>query len=494
MASYLGPTVLSALMLLVPSIVIAEPFQIVAWNLESGGIERTTIGRQLREFNDVHLWALSEVQSANADFFIASAGAGESGAFAGVIGNTGGADRLLIVLDETRFEVVDAYELDDMALGGRAPLVAQLRMNDNGKEFLFVALHFHRRSAAKRLAQAQTLRDWAAAQSLPIVAAGDCNFDYDIPDGPGNAAYDEFGLGGVFRWVQPTTLVATQYSDSNGDGRNDFNSVLDFIWTAGDAQAWSITSEIFVRPDDFPDDHRTSDHRPVRAYVDIEAVQPMATVPSRRLRIATGRSFRPIAAEAGKELRLSPRREASLQARGAFERQSLAAAGEFGRFEGRVVAAWDDSGREMTLLEDFHYLDSRGRRWTAPTQAVIDGASIPRPFWSIVGGPFEGRYRNASVVHDVYCDSQERPWREVHRMFYEACRCGGASLTQSKLMYYAVYHFGPRWEDSPAVMAAVSTRPLTESDVSALQTYIEWQQPSLSDLEMLPPATFPRQE
>lgn len=31
-------------------------------------------------------------------------------------------------------------------------------------------------------------------------------------------------------------------------------------------------------------------------------------------------------------------------------------------------------------------------------------------------------------------------------MFYEACRCGGVDDTQAKMMYYAVYHFGPRWE------------------------------------------------
>ena len=31
-------------------------------------------------------------------------------------------------------------------------------------------------------------------------------------------------------------------------------------------------------------------------------------------------------------------------------------------------------------------------------------------------------------------------------MFYEACRCGGVDETEAKLMYYAVYHFGPRWQ------------------------------------------------
>jgi hypothetical protein len=100
----------------------------------------------------------------------------------------------------------------------------------------------------------------------------------------------------------------------------------------------------------------------------------------------------------------------------------------------------------MTLREDFAYIDSMGRRWLAPTGTVVDGASIPRLFWTVIGSPFAGKYRNASVVHDIECDEMRQPWQEVHRMFYEACRCGGVDEAQAKTMYYAVYHFGPRWQ------------------------------------------------
>lgn len=120
--------------------------------------------------------------------------------------------------------------------------------------------------------------------------------------------------------------------------------------------------------------------------------------------------------------------------------------GNFGRFEGEVVASWDDNGRHMTLREGFAYVDPQNRRWVAPAGTVVDGASIPQGFWTVIGGPFEGRYRNASVVHDIGCDEMPESWEDVHRMFYDACRCGGVDETQAKLMYYAVYHFGPRWE------------------------------------------------
>ena len=117
----------------------------------------------------------------------------------------------------------------------------------------------------------------------------------------------------------------------------------------------------------------------------------------------------------------------------------------WGRFEGDVVARWHDDGREMTLVEPFAYVDPRFIRWPAPAGAVVNGASIPRPFWSLIGGPFEGRFRNASVVHDVACVERSRDWQDAHRMFYEACRCGGVAAVTAKTMYYAVFHFGPRW-------------------------------------------------
>lgn len=137
------------------------------------------------------------------------------------------------------------------------------------------------------------------------------------------------------------------------------------------------------------------------------------------------------------------------------------ASAPWGRFVGDVVARWHDDGRSMTLVDPFAYVDPRDLRWDAPAGAVVNGASIPRAFWSLIGGPFEGRFRDASVVHDVACEERRRAWQEVHRMFYEACRCGGVAAATAKTMYYAVHHFGPRWriEERRTIVAG---RPTTE--------------------------------
>lgn len=118
-----------------------------------------------------------------------------------------------------------------------------------------------------------------------------------------------------------------------------------------------------------------------------------------------------------------------------------------GRFVGSVVARWGDDGRTMTLTEPFEYIGPDKRRWPVPSGTVVDGASIPRFFWTFIGGPFEGSYRNASVVHDHYCNVRTRKYPDVHRMFYDAMITSGVTTGQARLMSAAVDRFGPRWDD-----------------------------------------------
>ena len=160
---------------------------------------------------------------------------------------------------------------------------------------------------------------------------------------------------------------------------------------------------------------------------------------------------------------------------------SLFGSGQWGHFVGTVKTEWYDDGRTMKLLDDFGYIDAGGNSWTALKGHEIDGASIPQVFWSFIGGPFEGKYRNASVVHDFECDVRKRPWRSVHRMFYAACRCGGVEQTKAKVMYGAVYHFGPRWGTDKG------PRPFkTDEDFKRIKDYVESNPDiSLAEIESL---------
>jgi hypothetical protein len=156
--------------------------------------------------------------------------------------------------------------------------------------------------------------------------------------------------------------------------------------------------------------------------------------------------------------------------------------GPFGRFVGTVKTEWIDPDREMKLLEDFAYVDRTGVAWMAPAGSLIDGASIPRVLWTVVGSPFTGSYRNASVVHDVACTERVKPWQEVHRMFHDACRCGGSGEVQAKILFAAVYHFGPRWSVAGASVAVVRTKPVLD-EFRALEAFISARNPSLDEIE-----------
>ena len=99
----------------------------------------------------------------------------------------------------------------------------------------------------------------------------------------------------------------------------------------------------------------------------------------------------------------------------------------------------------MKLLKPVYFRDGAGRTWQAPAGAWLDGASIPRFFWRVVGSPYSGRYRAASVVHDYYCNVQTRPSPEVHHVFWEMCLASGVGRWSAFWLWLAVRMFGPRF-------------------------------------------------
>lgn len=153
----------------------------------------------------------------------------------------------------------------------------------------------------------------------------------------------------------------------------------------------------------------------------------------------------------------------------------------------------------MTLREQFGYIDANNKNWLAPAGAKINGASIPQAFWTIIGGPFEGQYRNASVVTDVYCESKTEPWEDVHEVIDCACRCGGVEETKAKLLYWAVITTA-RWDQPIASSTDSKTwgksgpsfAPMTyhaktadESTIAAAQAYFESHNPTLDEIKQL---------
>jgi endonuclease G len=170
-------------------------------------------------------------------------------------------------------------------------------------------------------------------------------------------------------------------------------------------------------------------------------------------------------------------------------------AGPWGYYSGPIETRWETDGRTMTLMNELRYTDPKGVVWIAPAGSVIDGASIPRALWSFMGGPFEGRYRNASVLHDVAYDQKNKPPAVVDRMFYDAMRCSGVGAAEAKTMYYALLRFGRHWkftvkkakpvlpESSEVLTREPRTTTVDPNEVNAIQQWIRQNDPTLDQIE-----------
>lgn len=118
----------------------------------------------------------------------------------------------------------------------------------------------------------------------------------------------------------------------------------------------------------------------------------------------------------------------------------------FGAFIGTPVTEWlidpRKPDRMMALKADIAFRDKKQNRvWSAAAGQAVDGASIPRALWTLIGSPFSGDYRRASIVHDIACyefprEGPER--RAADRMFYSACRVGGCSALEAYYLYVGV--------------------------------------------------------
>ena len=162
---------------------------------------------------------------------------------------------------------------------------------------------------------------------------------------------------------------------------------------------------------------------------------------------------------------------------------------KWGHYSGYVEARWENDGRTMTLLSELRYTDPQGVLWIAPASSVVDGASIPRSLWSLMGGPFEGKYRNASVLHDVAYDQKNRPHEVCDRTFYNAMRCSGVGAVDAGMMYYTLRKFGRHWKAPKAEPVKVGgevvarAEEVNQADINATRDWIRNSDPNLQQID-----------
>lgn len=83
----------------------------------------------------------------------------------------------------------------------------------------------------------------------------------------------------------------------------------------------------------------------------------------------------------------------------------------------------------------YHY---HGPKIIVPIGFWCDGASIPRIFWTTVGSPLKGKYRDAAVIHDYCYYKGIFTRKESDKIFLQGMKDLGVGKIRRQAMYRAV--------------------------------------------------------
>jgi hypothetical protein len=198
-------------------------------------------------------------------------------------------------------------------------------------------------------------------------------------------------------------------------------------------------------------------------------------------------------------LAIAPARAAVLAMMGVAALLTVAgqAAGA-GNWSGRFLFEWldDSAGSKVKLLEAVKFTDADGSEWEAPRDAEFELLSVSPTLQTLFGPPFEGKNRKAALLHQYQVHARAQPWKESHRMYYQASRSLGVDEADAKLMYMALYADGPRWAVKKSICerachtkevvqkTQMTWRPVVKQ--TALEPVVEWierENPSLDQID-----------
>lgn len=93
---------------------------------------------------------------------------------------------------------------------------------------------------------------------------------------------------------------------------------------------------------------------------------------------------------------------------------------------------------QWKLTAPFEYHSKRYGVIKIPTNFISDGASIPKIFYSLIGGRWTGKYVEAAICHDWLYFSQIYSRRKSDRIFLNAMKVLRVSWWKRRMMFYAV--------------------------------------------------------
>lgn len=243
-------------------------------NVESGGNDPARVVRDLTDIGRFHIFALTEVDKVKVFSDTIKDEWDGFDVFEGKSGRNKEEpdDHSVIIYDARRLYRVDKYEIEveSESLKDESvprPLVAHFREKSDDSEFYFILTHFHT-DPALQMEQAKAVTEWVKNKPQPAIAVGSFNFAYNTQNDEGDDSFKSFTKDGTWQWLKPTKLMDTQWTDGDGDGKDDqADTLTDFAFVSGQAKKWDANCNILGDKDALPDDEATSNHRPIEVLL-----------------------------------------------------------------------------------------------------------------------------------------------------------------------------------------------------------------------------------
>jgi hypothetical protein len=123
-----------------------------------------------------------------------------------------------------------------------------------------------------------------------------------------------------------------------------------------------------------------------------------------------------------------------------------------------------DSWDHIELVADYCFAVD-GKLYWVPAGYEINGASIPRLFWSIIGSPFDPEKIPAAFAHDALYLTHAFTRSEADEVLFQLLLQAGSRLRTARTMWAAVRMFaGFAWDNNVQdVKDLQATRDLIQS-------------------------------
>ncbi len=187
-----------------------------------------------------------------------------------IFGESGEQVRLAIAWDTVRFdrqqtfEPKELYGIEWSQPGAPAPLMILLKDTSTQRSFWVVNHDLTHLDTAQRAARTSALTRWAEAQTEPVIALGDFEFENppSITDQAGTSPERSTYGDGVWHWVCPSEPVKVNWSVGGTTiAIDERDRWMDLAMVAGAAKTWDLSTRTIATPGrGFTDADQTSRH------------------------------------------------------------------------------------------------------------------------------------------------------------------------------------------------------------------------------------------